>query len=607
MIFRTLLLAVLLQRVSAYSSYQARIPNGDSVPHPCKPNNIWEGVGHILDGGTGARNPFGQDFFAAGKQWTVELCRKDSDGDGMTNGQELGDPDCTWTINAIPSRLTGLSHPGVCEPWDSPACFEKPINGSVYKNQEEWMREICKPDQFVCPALSEPGVKNISVHLPAGTKIYPKETTYICQVFDLEKMIPAGDYHMVAVEPIIDNKYAIHHMVLFGCNDDEVATSAPFECGMVATSKCQNFLSVWTVGFSGDCNHPSAGVRLGTNGYKRLAIQIHWNNPDSRNDWYDSSGLLLHYTPNRRPYDAGIVLTGSSDFVIPPRQAAMSVVSTCTSGCTRSMFKGQVQVTMAWNHMHYAGIKMSIRVNRNKTLLTYLTNDNFYSYDSPQVYLYNDQPIVLLPGDELITNCTYTTSKKNHSTLQGEATSDEMCFGFLTYFPKSNVSSEFCLSAGPDISLCDSSSASNHGCPNIFSYYNNNAVNASSFYRELVKNCMPFSPCLRECIDYLVQQKTNDACLRGDVFEFIQKQMLNTHNIGHDMMARMASCETEVYLAMNSTPSPYVQSTPRYYNDVWDTTPRNKDDGYGFSSAPLTGVTSLLVALLALLPTVIKI
>ena len=24
------------------------------------------------------------------------MCEKDSDGDGWTNGQELGDPDCTW-------------------------------------------------------------------------------------------------------------------------------------------------------------------------------------------------------------------------------------------------------------------------------------------------------------------------------------------------------------------------------------------------------------------------------------------------------------------------------------------------------------------------------
>jgi len=31
------------------------------------------------------------------------LCAKDSDGDGMTNGEELGDPNCVWTQGAVPS------------------------------------------------------------------------------------------------------------------------------------------------------------------------------------------------------------------------------------------------------------------------------------------------------------------------------------------------------------------------------------------------------------------------------------------------------------------------------------------------------------------------
>lgn len=37
---------------------------------------------------------------------------KDSDGDGKTNGQELGDPHCTWTKGEIPTHTNGLSHPG---------------------------------------------------------------------------------------------------------------------------------------------------------------------------------------------------------------------------------------------------------------------------------------------------------------------------------------------------------------------------------------------------------------------------------------------------------------------------------------------------------------
>lgn len=52
-----------------------------------------------------------QDFAAAGHTWTVDLCRKDSDGDGKSNGEELGDPNCTWVAgNTAEGKSTG--HPG---------------------------------------------------------------------------------------------------------------------------------------------------------------------------------------------------------------------------------------------------------------------------------------------------------------------------------------------------------------------------------------------------------------------------------------------------------------------------------------------------------------
>ena len=46
------------------------------------------------------------------QKWTIELCNKDSDGDGKTNGQELGDPNCVWVEGGIPEIVNDLSHPG---------------------------------------------------------------------------------------------------------------------------------------------------------------------------------------------------------------------------------------------------------------------------------------------------------------------------------------------------------------------------------------------------------------------------------------------------------------------------------------------------------------
>ena len=57
-------------------------------------------------------NPFGMDFSMAGHQWTTALCKKDSDGDGLTNGEELGDPCCLFNTGYSVPTTYKVSHPG---------------------------------------------------------------------------------------------------------------------------------------------------------------------------------------------------------------------------------------------------------------------------------------------------------------------------------------------------------------------------------------------------------------------------------------------------------------------------------------------------------------
>ena len=92
-------------------SYLSAIPNGALVKG-CD-GSLWSGVGHTRAGGGGARNAFGNEFAAAGFTWTTGLCQKDSDGDGLSNGRELGDPDCVWTAGSAPRFNVGITHPGI--------------------------------------------------------------------------------------------------------------------------------------------------------------------------------------------------------------------------------------------------------------------------------------------------------------------------------------------------------------------------------------------------------------------------------------------------------------------------------------------------------------
>mmetsp|Transcript_23313 Transcript_23313/g.42875 ORF Transcript_23313/g.42875 Transcript_23313/m.42875 type:complete len:188 (-) Transcript_23313:183-746(-) len=97
-----------------------KIPNGYNV---MRGGSVWDGVGHCSAAGGGqCLNPFGQAFKAAGYTWTTALCEADSDGDGQSNGFELGDPECTWVESgAAPSRSTDISHPGFSDSMTSAA------------------------------------------------------------------------------------------------------------------------------------------------------------------------------------------------------------------------------------------------------------------------------------------------------------------------------------------------------------------------------------------------------------------------------------------------------------------------------------------------------
>ena len=95
----------------ASRAFQDRIPNGGGVVYA---GAVWAAVGHVerSPATLGSLDSFGTAFKQQGNSWTSALCEADSDGDGYSNGQELGDPACTWTAGSTPARLTDISHPG---------------------------------------------------------------------------------------------------------------------------------------------------------------------------------------------------------------------------------------------------------------------------------------------------------------------------------------------------------------------------------------------------------------------------------------------------------------------------------------------------------------
>ena len=115
---RPTVVAAVVASAAAHRQFLDMLPNGHTF------YDVWPALGHVApepsqyqaNAVTFPRNPFGLDFSANGYKWDRTLCEKDSDGDGVPNGVELGDPHCHWRVgDPVPTETPKgkLSHPGV--------------------------------------------------------------------------------------------------------------------------------------------------------------------------------------------------------------------------------------------------------------------------------------------------------------------------------------------------------------------------------------------------------------------------------------------------------------------------------------------------------------
>lgn len=84
----------------AYGQYEADIPNGACI-HCHGANDTLDAFGLLVQ----------QQLATGGIRW-ANLYAGDADGDGYTNGEELGDPCGVWVRGAVPRFQAGITQPG---------------------------------------------------------------------------------------------------------------------------------------------------------------------------------------------------------------------------------------------------------------------------------------------------------------------------------------------------------------------------------------------------------------------------------------------------------------------------------------------------------------
>nr|CAD7450704.1 unnamed protein product [Timema bartmani] len=214
--------------------------------------------------------------------------------------------------------------------------------------------------------------------------------------------------------------------------------------------KCLTPVLAWAIGSQGEMFPSHVGLPLAEDHRSTFfMLETHYDNPMFRSA-VDSSGVRVFYSNKLREYDGGMLVSGITVtplHVIPPRQPQYHTVGYCNSLCTQRMFpQTGIKVVSVLLHSHLAGRKMKLRHIRDKQELSLIAQDDNYDFNYQQSRTLQTE-VLVLPGDELITECAYQTVNRTEPTLGGYSTKQEMCLAFLLYYPRTSMAS--CLSMTP--------------------------------------------------------------------------------------------------------------------------------------------------------------
>ncbi|KAJ8322183.1 hypothetical protein KUTeg_000654, partial [Tegillarca granosa] len=337
-----------------------------------------------------------------------------------------------------------------------------------------------QPASFQCTGISNPDTGSWTLKIPKA-RVPNEQDSYICSEYDFT--VP-GDFHMIAIQPIIDNPDVISAVKLFACDEDftQNQITYPYYCNPLPKAKCRNLLSISTKTDSGTCYPSNAGIKIGRNGYKRFIVQLHWVNPNRRQGLTDSSGLKLYYTNQMRQYDIGSKLVQYVGFNIPQSTPGHTVSATCPSECTSQQVK-----------------QPSVNV--------FQTIHQMNNYNPPKQ---------ILPGDDLRLSCVYDTQGANSSVRSGSENNDELCSAFLLYYPKLNWDSYSCEKyKAVDMCKLDVAGATVNGCDYTGLL---NTLQYDSFSADMLANCTRVCSCTPGC-NTISNYAKNHPCFTGDFIE----------------------------------------------------------------------------------------
>lgn len=268
----------------------------------------------------------------------------------------------------------------------------------------------CEPDVLLVPP--EP------FEMPAD-----QDDLYVC--FGVEAPSDVAR-HITAIAPMIDNDTIIHHMLLLQAPEAVSAQGEP--CDFVNLD--WKLIYAWGPGTPALELPEAAGFPIGPDEPGHFVLQMHYSNLLGLEGETDASAIGLCTTTELREFAADIAAFGGTSFTIDPNSDMTLDCNVDVVGALDDFFP--VTIFQSWPHMHQLGRGLQGHVEKADGTIVPLADVPNYDFDYQITYPVN---VTLDVGDTVHTSCTWENTTGSPVGF-GEATNEEMCFNFVSYYPR---------------------------------------------------------------------------------------------------------------------------------------------------------------------------
>ncbi|WP_437841860.1 hypothetical protein [Sorangium sp. So ce1153] len=278
------------------------------------------------------------------------------------------------------------------------------------------------------PHLGDP---DVVLEMPEAHEVAPDAdgNEYYCMILDNPLDAPAW---ITSLEALPGDPEVVHHMGLYRDqgHDAGAGYGAPpgakgFACREPVLELDWQLLHAWAPG-GGRTEFPAGtGLRIAPD--DQLVLQIHYYSPRKLGA-VDRSSYHLRTAPGELDTEVTMDVFGPVPFTIPAGAAAHTERSSFESVGAPTKIYGLLP------HMHLLGRSYNAWIEDEAGAPSCLARGAF-EFHHQALYMF-DEPVTLLPGQRLVTECTWDNSAASpdqyndppRDVAWGEGTTQEMCF-----------------------------------------------------------------------------------------------------------------------------------------------------------------------------------